>query len=82
VIDVASTAVEAPTPMTDEDPQDMADNQARLLDEYLTLVAAADTKEAVESLVKTAGDDAALAKQTLDAINSAARQRWHVISKG
>ena len=82
VIDVESTAVETPAPMADEDPQDMADNQARLLDEYLTLIAAADTKEAVESLVKTAGDDAALTKQTLDVINSAARQRWHAISKG
>lgn len=79
VVEGETTVGESPVE-SEEDPQDMADNQARLLDEYLTLIAAADSKEVVESVVKTAGDETALTKQTLEVINSAARQRWHKIS--
>ncbi len=64
-----------------EDPQEVADEQARLLEEYQTLIAAAESKEVVNDVVKHAKENTKLKDDTLRVVLDAGRRRWHGITE-
>ncbi len=59
-----------------EDPQDVADEQNRIRDEYVDLVRQAESHEAVNKVVKAAEEDRTLLAGTLDYVKAAGRKRW------
>lgn len=84
-IDAEFTEPEAEEPTvsdTVEDPQEVADEQARLREEYVNLLGQAADTERVKAIIKSADEDKVLLGPTLDAIKEAGRQRWDQIAKG
>lgn len=72
-IDVESHSVDPPLM---EDPQDVADEQSRLTEEYVNLLGAADSTTEVDGVVKAASGEKTLLPETLEFIKEAGRQRW------
>jgi hypothetical protein len=76
-IDVESQ--EIVPPVVEEDPQDVADEQSRLAEEYVNLLGAATDTDRIDVLIKSAEEDQALLPETLEHVKEAGRQRWRQI---
>lgn len=64
-----------------EDPQDVADEQTRLREEYTALIADAESQAAVNKIVHDAEGDQALLAGSLDYVKAAARKRWKEVTE-
>jgi len=81
-IDAEFTEPKEVAETVEEDPQEVADEQARLREEYVNLLGQARDNNRVDAIVKSAKEDKSLLADTLEAITEAGRQRWRQLKAG